>query len=82
MASTVAGRISDAVIAVYVPAALINVRTPNSANKSRFIATANGVDIGAAFAVDKPPTMDAPASGVMEIYFNRSLRFIIFNLNF
>ena len=82
MASTVAGRISDAVIAVYVPAALINVRTPNSANKSRFIATANGVAIGAALAVEKPPTIDAPASGVMEIYFNRSLRFIIFNLNF
>jgi hypothetical protein len=46
------------------------------------MAAANGVAIGAALAVENPPTIDAPASGVMEIYFNRSLRFIIFSFNF
>jgi hypothetical protein len=54
-----------------VPAALINVRTPSSLNKSRFLATSSGVDFGAALA--SPLAMAPPASGEIEIYFMISL---------
>jgi hypothetical protein len=70
IASTVAGRISVAVIAVYVPAALMNVLTPSSLNKSLFAAWA-----GAALASEISPRKVAPATGVTDKYFMRSLRF-------